>query len=148
VSMSVLATETNTMQDHWQKHRHMVRENVHMHRAQMMIELETAGNVRLEGGTSSKAWHRGCSERIRSCFCPADTAHLGWDSMEVVRVAHIHNRGLRSRWQAALDADDDPPRFEHLLWFEPPSMPGELHRVLEHGFRQPKEYARCASCCS
>lgn len=67
------------------------------------------------------------------------------------RVAHVHNRTLKGRYEAATARSPETGSLvrpvEYLLWHEHPSMPGELEHVVEHGFRQPAEYARYAYAC-
>lgn len=90
-----------------------------------------------------------CRDLVRSRCNEADLEAFGYEGVQVHSVAHVHNRTLKGRYEAAVARAQDAGAttrgpVEYLLWHEHPLMPGELDHVVEHGFRHPEEYARCA----
>ena len=120
-----------------------------------MVELETGGNVRLEEGKPTDAWFRSCAELAAGRFFEGDYRSEGRPGnrptgFRVTRVTRVHNRHLRSRFDAAVESRGEnavatasaTPAVEYLLVGEDPTRPsGDLERVAEEGFRTAEEHA-------
>lgn len=74
----------------------------HCHVSRLMLELNTGGNIRFEDGRPSDAWFKSCVELLRSRFYKQDFAQLGVRGLRVQRVTRIHNRHLRTRFDARM----------------------------------------------
>mmetsp|Transcript_34109 Transcript_34109/g.96662 ORF Transcript_34109/g.96662 Transcript_34109/m.96662 type:complete len:1474 (-) Transcript_34109:585-5006(-) len=113
----------------------------------MMVELETGGNIRMEDGKPTDLWHSSCVDLVTSRFFPNDFSAMGVKGLKVTRVTRIHNRFLRNRFEEHLESlvdmsDSSYKRsLEYLFYGDNPSLPGELQRVADDGFRHPSEYA-------
>ncbi|GFR51283.1 hypothetical protein Agub_g13641 [Astrephomene gubernaculifera] len=109
--------------------------------ARMMLELDTAGNIRLEDGRSTDLWYASCTDLVASRFNPADfPTSLGVNDLHITGVTRIHNRWLRSRFESALGAlqidTSDPSHkrsLEYLFLGEHPGLPGLLDMAVEEG---------------
>ena len=114
--------------------------------ARLMCELETGGNIRLEDGKPTDVWFTSCVDLVNSRFVLADFADTDVTGIRVLRVTRIHNRHLRNRFEERLEAmvninDTGYKRsLEYLFFGEPASMPGEVARAMEDGFRSPEQY--------
>lgn len=60
---------------------------VEAHVARMMLELQTAGNVRLEEGKPGDAWLSSCADLVTSRFGGAEYEALGVTGVTVTGVA-------------------------------------------------------------
>jgi len=113
----------------------------------MLVELETGGNIRLEDGKPSDLWYSSCVDLVKSRFFVQDFQDFGITGLNVVRVTRVHNRFLRNRFEEQLetvvDVQDGSYKrsLEYLFYGDSPSLPGELNRAVEDGFRRPSEYA-------
>lgn len=70
----------------------------------LLLELESGGNVRLEDGGPAEVWHSSCADLLHSRFYALDFAGVGLESVRALRVARVHNRALRSRFDERIDA--------------------------------------------
>ncbi|MEW5304785.1 MAG: hypothetical protein WDW36_007372 [Sanguina aurantia] len=75
---------------------------VEAHVARMMLELQTAGNVRLEEGGPGDAWLSSCADLVTSRFGGGEYEALGVTGVTVTGVARVHNRWLRTRFEQRL----------------------------------------------
>ncbi|KAG1679410.1 hypothetical protein FOA52_007701 [Chlamydomonas sp. UWO 241] len=109
--------------------------------SRMMLELDTAGNIRLEVGKATDLWHSSCVDLFNSRFGAADLEVFGVRGAAVLSVTRVHNRWLRGRFDRRLVdmVDMSDPTYkrslEYLFVGEHPALEGELDRVVEHGFR-------------
>ncbi|EFJ42239.1 hypothetical protein VOLCADRAFT_119475, partial [Volvox carteri f. nagariensis] len=109
--------------------------------SRMMLELDTAGNIRLEDARPSDLWYPSCIDLVTTRFNSADyPTSLGVSGMQVTGVTRIHNRWLRSRFDSALSAllidTTDPTHkrnMEYLFLGEHPALPGLLDVAVEEG---------------
>ncbi|KAG2449146.1 hypothetical protein HYH02_005893 [Chlamydomonas schloesseri] len=117
--------------------------------SRMMLELDTAGNIRLEDGRPSDLWYASCTDLVASRFSAADfPASLGVSGMHVTGVTRIHNRWLRTRFEAGLaaaGADTSDPghkrALEYLFLGEHPGLPGLLDAAVEEGLPEAEQLA-------
>ncbi|KAG2444570.1 hypothetical protein HXX76_001315 [Chlamydomonas incerta] len=117
--------------------------------SRMMLELDTAGNIRLEDGRPSDLWYASCTDLVASRFSAADfPAALGVAGMHVTGVTRIHNRWLRTRFEgglAAAGADTSDPghkrSLEYLFLGEHPALPGLLDAAVEEGLPEAEQLA-------
>lgn len=70
---------------------------------QLMLELETGGNIRLEDGKPSDAWFVSCVDLIRSRLFASDLQVFGIQDIRINRVTRINNRYLRNRFHARME---------------------------------------------
>ena len=68
--------------------------------ANLILELETGGNIRLEDGAPSDVWHSSCVDLVQSRFFPQDYTAFNIAGVKVTRVYRVHNRFLRNRFGA------------------------------------------------
>jgi len=95
--------------------REQVRSRTHSHICSVMLELQSAGNIRVEEATDDCAWHATCRDLLHSRFdAGAAEVSFGCDQLKVNHVARIHNRPLRLRFDAALEGEEY--RTEHMFW--------------------------------
>ena len=98
------------------------------------LEFSCGGNLRFEEGSPSDSWYKSCCDLVNSRYT---------HSMEVAvtRVARIHNRLLRSRFEDKLESlvdisDNSYKRNIDYLFYS-----GEdLMQVINDGFKTPAEY--------
>ncbi|GIL73909.1 hypothetical protein Vretimale_5145, partial [Volvox reticuliferus] len=117
--------------------------------ARMMLELDTAGNIRLEDARTTDMWYPSCLDLVATRFNASDfPGNLGISGMQVTGVTRIHNRWLRSRFDAALAAQQvdtsDPAHkrnMEYLLLGEHPGLPGLLDMAVEEGLPEAEQLA-------
>ncbi|GIL49189.1 hypothetical protein Vafri_5338 [Volvox africanus] len=117
--------------------------------ARMMLELDTAGNIRLEDARPTDMWYPSCLDLVATRFNASDfPGSLGISGMQVTGVTRIHNRWLRSRFDAALAAQQvdtsDPGHkrnMEYLLLGEHPGLPGLLDMAVEEGLPEAEQLA-------
>ncbi|GLI61365.1 hypothetical protein VaNZ11_003728 [Volvox africanus] len=117
--------------------------------ARMMLELDTAGNIRLEDARPTDMWYPSCLDLVATRFNASDfPGSLGISGMQVTGVTRIHNRWLRSRFDAALAAQQvdtsDPGHkrnMEYLLLGEHPGLPGLLDLAVEEGLPEAEQLA-------
>ncbi|KAJ9527642.1 hypothetical protein QJQ45_025918 [Haematococcus lacustris] len=121
---------------------------VDAHVGRMMLELETAGNIRLEEGKPSDLWFSSCSDLLLSRFNPSDYSPcLGVSGVSVLGVTRIHNRWLRNRFERQLLAVAQPAdqsqkkAMEYLFLGEHPLLPSNLERCVEAGLPDPQALA-------
>ncbi|GLC71381.1 hypothetical protein PLESTF_001109300 [Pleodorina starrii] len=115
----------------------------------MMLELDTAGNIRLEEGRPSDMWYPSCLDLVATRFNAADfPAQLGITGMQVTGVTRIHNRWLRARFDSALSSlcvdTSDPAHkrnMEYLFLGEHPGLPGLLEMAVEEGLPEGEQLA-------
>lgn len=89
---------------------------VDAHVSRMLLELETAGNIRLEEGKPSDLWYTSCVDLVNSRFNPADfDPSLGITGINVLSVTRAHNRWLRNRFEKQLTSvvNVSDPRWAH-----------------------------------
>eukprot|EP00906_Rhabdomonas_costata_P029729 RCo041993 len=129
--------------------RELVQSTTAHNISRLMTELETGGNVRLEEGKPSEVWFKSCVDLVRSRFFSTDFAGVAaLRDVKVVKVVRLHHRHLRNLFDARVaawspdsgDASAARPPVEYLFHSEPLTLPGELLRVVEHGFREPQDY--------
>ena len=99
--------------------------------SKLLLELRTGGNVRLEDGRTKDVWHQSCHELVKTRFfpppfTPGESTNAIRD-IRVSKVTRLHNRALRTRFDAALDrlVDTSDPSYkralEYLFLVVPPS---------------------------
>ncbi|GAX73782.1 hypothetical protein CEUSTIGMA_g1233.t1 [Chlamydomonas eustigma] len=115
----------------------------------MLLELDTAGNVRLEEGKPSDLWYTSCVDLMNSRFSAlaTDYSGLGVTGISVTGVTRVHNRWLRNRFEKRLsqivDTSDGSYKrsLEYLFVGEHPALPGEFEKAVEFGFRSATDLA-------
>lgn len=70
---------------------------------QLLLELETGGNIRLEDGKPSDAWFVSCVDLVRSRLFASDLKVFGIQDIRINRVTRINNRYLRNRFHARME---------------------------------------------
>ena len=105
--------------------------------ARLLLELDTGGNIRLEEGSPSDVWYTSCVDLVNSRFSPTDFAPHGIAGIRVRRVTRVHNRFLRNRFEARMEAGEQA-RMEAARG--PPTLPagvcGTPRAVLLNEWRQ------------
>jgi hypothetical protein len=122
-----------------------IQRAAHTYSEMFMLELNTGGNVRVEDGNPRSPWWSTCSELLHSSLTADDAERLDLQlSLDIRRVARIHNRACRSRFEHAMCTQVPQSRSEtqRVFWVEPDHLPDELNRVVQSGFRNPEEYGR------
>ena len=115
--------------------------------ANLILELETGGNIRLEDGKPSDVWHSSCVDLVQSRFFPQDYAAFNVAGVKVTRVHRVHNRFLRNRFDVRLESLVDitdssyKKSLEYLFYGEIPGTP-DLQTIMEDGFPSAEAYAR------
>jgi Leucine-rich repeat (LRR) protein len=113
--------------------------------ANLILELETGGNIRLEDGKPSDVWHSSCVDLVQSRFFPQDYTAFNIAGVKVTRVHRVHNRFLRNRFDARLEslvdiADSSYKKsLEYLFYGEIPGTP-DLQSIMEEGFPSAEAY--------
>ncbi|KAF5838089.1 hypothetical protein DUNSADRAFT_3398 [Dunaliella salina] len=121
---------------------------VEAHVSRMLLELDTAGNIRLEEGRPSDLWFASCVDLVNSRFQPNDyDSSLKVAGVSVLSVTRIHNRWLRNRFEkqaAEVGGSGDSTgkrSMEYLFLGEHPGLPGMMEEVVEAGLQPASEYA-------
>jgi len=121
---------------------------VDAHVSRMLLELDTAGNIRLEEGRQSDLWYASCVDLVNSRFQPNDyDSSLKVAGVNVLSVTRIHNRWLRNRFEkqvAEIGSSGDSTgkrSMEYLFLGEHPGLPGMMEEVVEAGLLPASEYA-------
>lgn len=109
-----------------------------------MLELQSAGNVRVEEATDDCTWQATCSELLQSRFdANAAEAAFGCRQIKVTRVARIHNRPLRLRFDAALEGEDY--NTEYMFWVTGTDTPDwDTATIAQQGVPEMSQLSRCA----
>lgn len=99
-------------------------------------ELEAGGNLRFEEGSSGDSWYRSCCELV-------NTRQGDGMKVTVTRVARIHNRLLRSRFEEKLESlvDINENTYKRNIDYLFYSGPDTQDVILE-GFKSPSEYSK------
>jgi hypothetical protein len=99
------------------------------------LELESAGNVRLEESTGSAdcLWHRSCCELLESRFASvsAEAETIGASKIQIHSVYRVHNRPLKLRMESVVSGEDYTT--EYLLWSPQSCDTRSVETVVEHG---------------
>ncbi|KAJ3612707.1 hypothetical protein NHX12_018965, partial [Muraenolepis orangiensis] len=121
----------------------------------LLIELETAGNIRFENGCSTDPWFTSFHDLIHSRFSAGDYKAHGVTGLKVTGITRIHNCALRLRFQEKLHSllADEESTFcvsqnykrllEYLFYVPDPDASGEeneMFRILEQGFLTAEQY--------
>eukprot|EP01048_Picozoa_sp_COSAG05_P007592 COSAG05_NODE_539_length_8851_cov_3.718693_2_plen_1327_part_00 len=112
----------------------------------LILELETGGNIRLEDGKSTDVWHSSCVDLVQSRFFPQDYRPFNIAGVKVTRVHRVHNRFLRNRFDARLESLVDisdssyKKSLEYLFYGEIPGTQS-LQSIMEEGFPAADSYA-------
>lgn len=69
----------------------------------LLLELETAGNIRLEDGKTSDAWYKSCVDLVRSRLFTDELKKTGVEDIRISRVTRVSNRFLRNRFHARME---------------------------------------------
>lgn len=80
--------------------------------SRLLLELGTAGNIRLEDGKSSDAWYSSCIDLVRSRLSPADLKKFEVEDIKINRVTRVSNRFLRNRFHSKMEAIVGLPSLE------------------------------------
>ena len=124
------------MQLAFEKAAGIAQARVQSHMRLINLELESAGNVRVEEstGTTDCLWYASCCELLQSRFAPAAAAAktVGVRKMNVRSVSRIHNRPLRLRMEGVVRGLDYTT--EYLLWSPQPGDVRSVETVIQHGF--------------
>jgi hypothetical protein len=119
----------------FEKARDSAQARVQAHMRLINLELESAGNVRVEESTGSGdcLWHRSCCELLQSRFASASVAleTIGTSKMQIRSVSRVHNRPLRLRMEGAVRGEDYTT--EYLLWSPQSGDMRTVETVVEHG---------------
>ena len=113
--------------------------------ANLILELETGGNIRLEDGKPSDVWHSSCVDLVQSRFFPQDYTAFNIAGVKVTRVHRVHNRFLRNRFDARLESLVDitdssyKKSLEYLFYGEIPGT-ADLQSIMEEGFPSAESY--------
>lgn len=132
------------LQEEFKQVREEVRSRTHAHICTVMLELQSAGNIRLEEATEDSAWKRTCTELLQSRFdAKVASAALGCTSLRVNRVARVHNKPLRLRFDAAVEGDDYST--EYLFWATSgDAAEWDSATIAQQGVPAVTQLARCA----
>jgi hypothetical protein len=112
----------------------------------LILELETGGNIRLEDGKPTDVWHSSCVDLVQSRFFPQDYRAFNVAGVKVTRVHRVHNRFLRNRFDARLESLVDitdssyKKSLEYLFYGEIPDTQS-LQTIMEDGFPAAEAYA-------
>ena len=102
------------------------------------MELESAGNVRLEEGRPEDAWYQSLEAMLQQrlgCGGGGGGGPWGVAGLRLVAALRVHNRGLRAQFEAGAAGDyvgagggaaaAAAAHVEHLFYGEHPVLPGE-----------------------
>lgn len=133
----VVQAEFNTL-------REEVRGRTHAHICTVMLELQSAGNIRLEETSDDSTWQKTCTELLQSRFDAQAAANaLGYTKLRVNRVARIHNKPLRLRFDAAVDGDDY--NTEYMFWATgADAVDWDTAAIAQQGVPAVSKLCRCA----
>jgi len=114
----------------------------------LILELETGGNIRLEEGKPSDVWYSSCVDLVQSRFFSHDFRSVGISSIKIRCVSRVHNRFLRNRFDQTLEStvntnDSSYKKSLEYLFYgvNPDTHPSaELQRVVEDGFPEAEEW--------
>jgi Leucine-rich repeat (LRR) protein len=71
--------------------------------SRLLLELETAGNIRLEDGRISDAWYTSCVDLLRSRLFVDELEQFGIMDVRIGRVTRVSNRFLRNRFHSRME---------------------------------------------
>lgn len=71
--------------------------------SRLLLELETAGNIRLEDGKTSDAWYSSCVDLLRSRLFAEELKKFGIVDIRIGRVMRVSNRFLRNRFHSRME---------------------------------------------
>eukprot|EP01060_Flectonema_neradi_P000041 TRINITY_DN1003_c2_g1_i2.p1 TRINITY_DN1003_c2_g1~~TRINITY_DN1003_c2_g1_i2.p1 ORF type:complete len:945 (+),score=163.98 TRINITY_DN1003_c2_g1_i2:87-2921(+) len=120
----------------------IIKDNI----SRLLVELQTGGNIRMEEGKPQDVWYQSCMDLVRGRFCAADFAPFGISGIRITKVARVHSRFPKNRFEDRLDHLIDTSNqnykkaLEYLFYGEDPELPGELSSSIESGFRNPAEF--------
>ena len=125
--MGLVNNRQHQMQAEVQEREAAVSQNLADHQHLASLELETAGNVRIEVATASDcadgSWAAACTDFVQKSFerqlgSVAANLGIGSDAVEITRVGKVHNAHLWAQWEDSGEYDDagDPRPFEYVLW--------------------------------
>lgn len=125
--------------------REQVRGRTYAHICTVMLELHSAGNIRLEEASEDNTWQKTCTELLQSRFdAPAAANSFGYTKMQINRVARIHNKPLRLRLDAAVDGDDY--NTEYMFWATgADAMDWDSATIAQQGVPPVSKLCRCAN---
>lgn len=123
------------MQVAFEKARDSAQARVQAHMRLINLELESAGNVRVEesSGTGDCLWYMSCCELLQSRFAPAAAAAetIGAGMMHIRSVSRVHNRPLRLRMEGVVRGEDYTT--EYLLWSPQSGDMCSIETAVQHG---------------
>lgn len=136
----------------FEKARDSTQARVQSHMRLINLELESAGNVRVEesSGTGDCLWYTSCCELLQSRFDPAAAAagSIGASSIHIRNISRVHNRPLRLRMEGAVRGEEYTT--EYLLWSPQSGDMRSVETVVQHGLTSCSalgEYATHMSAC-
>eukprot|EP00892_Ulva_mutabilis_P012060 jgi/Ulvmu1/9226/UM005_0326.1 len=110
-----VASQCSNLQAEFNIVRDELQRRTHSHVCAVMLELQSAGNIRIEEATDDCIWRATCSELLHSRFDEdAAEAAFGCRQLKVTRVARIHNRPLKLRFDAAVEGEEYST--EYMFW--------------------------------
>ena len=129
---SRIAKADANLQERYNLAANMVDSKLARMQRHIQLELDTAGNVRLEAGSPGTPWHDAAVALVKRCFSSQEAVVAGWAAMEVVRCARVQNRALCEGWGRDAEEPEDVRPFEHVLWG--PGNLAEMDSTIENGF--------------
>ena len=119
----------------FEKARDSTQARVQAHMRLINLELESAGNVRVEESSGSRdcLWYTSCCELLQSRFDPAAAAAqtIGASGIHIRSVSRVHNRPLRLRMEGAVRGEEYTT--EYLLWSPQSGDMRSVETVVQHG---------------
>ncbi|CEL97089.1 unnamed protein product [Vitrella brassicaformis CCMP3155] len=124
---------------------------------QLLVELQTGGNVRFEPGTTDEAWYQWIVQMVESRFVSRDFTLFAVNKIKVTGVTRVHNRFLRLKfdeiWEYCSNLTNNGcpplrppdatscsgPQDPYLFYLKQTDNPKEVYRILEEGFGAPPD---------